>query len=186
MNIRFIEGQGADPAREARNLLARTAAIASLAGIEAPEALDTVGYKSAGHTLVIGSSEQALPWADRLAGGLNVTVLLLDADPDADQATRPPMRIYPVFAVRAVVLSGWLGAFQATWQAPKRAPEHGKFDLVLDLGAVPQIGTHQRPHGYYARPGRGCARGSRRRAAGDGRRIRKAEILQLQGAPVRP
>ena len=146
MNIRFIEGQGADPAREARNLLARTAAIASLAGIEAPEALDTVGYKSAGHTLVIGSSEQALPWADRLAGGLNVTVLLLDADGDE----KPPMRIYPVFAVRAVVLSGWLGAFQATWQAPKRAPEHGKFDLVLDLGAVPQISTHQRPHGYYA------------------------------------
>jgi ferredoxin len=144
MNIRFIEGQGADPAREARDLLARTAAIASLGSIEAPEALDTVGYKSAGHTLVIGSSEQALPWADRLAGGLNVTVLLLDTD------EKPPLRIYPVFPAGAVVLSGWLGAFQATWQAPNRAPEHGKFDLVLDLGASPQITTHQRPHGYYA------------------------------------
>jgi ferredoxin len=144
MNIRFIEGQGADPAGEARNLLARTSAMASLGTIEAPEPLDTVGYRSAGHTLVIGSSEQALPWADRLAGGLNVTVLLLDAE------EKPPLRIYPVFAARAIVLSGWLGAFQATWQAPNRAPEHGKFDLVLDLGASPQITTHQRPHGYYA------------------------------------
>jgi ferredoxin len=144
MNIRFIEGQGADPAREARDLIARAAAIASLATIEPPEALDTVGYRSAGHTLVIGSSAQALPWADRLAGGLNVTVLLLDAE------DKPPLRIYPVFPARAIVLSGWLGAFQATWQAPGRAAEHGKFDLVLDLGASPQITTHQRPHGYYA------------------------------------
>lgn len=144
MNIRFIEGQGADPEIEARNRLARTAAIAALGNIEPPEALDTVGYRSAGHTLVIGSSAQALPWADRLAAGLNVTVLLLDGE------DKPPLRIYPVFPARAIVLSGWLGAFQATWQAPGRAPEHGKFDLVLDLGASPQIATHQHPHGYYA------------------------------------
>ena len=39
MNIRFIEGQGADPAQEATNLLARAAAIASLATIEPPEPL---------------------------------------------------------------------------------------------------------------------------------------------------
>jgi ferredoxin len=154
MNIRFIEGQGADPAREARDLIARAAAIASLGTIEPPDALDTVGYRSAGHTLVIGSSEQALAWADRLAGGLNVTVLLLDEQ--RDEETRPPLRIYPVFQARAIVLTGWLGAFQATWQAPGRAPEHGKFDLVLDLGASPQITTHQRPHGYYA-PGAGEA-----------------------------
>src|SRR4051794_7301942 len=108
MNIRFIEGQGADPAGEARNLLARSAAIASLGTIAPPEALDTVGYRSTGRTLVIGNSAHALPWADRLAGGLNVTVLLLDAE------DKPPLRIYPVFPARAVVLSGWLGAFQAT------------------------------------------------------------------------
>jgi ferredoxin len=144
MNIRFIEGQGADPMQEAKNLLARAAAVASLGTIEPPEPLDTVGYRSAGHTLVIGSSVSALAWADRLAGGLNVTVLLLD------EQDKPALRIYPVFPARAIVLSGWLGAFQATWQAPGRAPEHGKFDLVLDLGATPQITTHQRPHGYYA------------------------------------
>jgi ferredoxin len=145
MNIRFIEGQGADPAREARDLIARAAAVASLGTIEAPEPLDTVGYRSGGNTLVIGSAAQALPWADRLATAMPVTVLLLDEELD-----KAPLRIYPVFPARAIVVSGWLGAFQATWQAPGRAPEHAKFDLVLDLGASPQITTHQRPHGYYA------------------------------------
>jgi ferredoxin len=145
MNIRFIEGQGADPAQEARNLLARTAAVASLATLQPPEPLDTVGYRSAGRTLVIGSAAHALPWADRLASALPVTVLLLDEGEE-----KAPLRIYPVFPARAIVLSGWLGAFHATWQAPGRAPEQDKFDLVLDLGASPQITTHQRPHGYYA------------------------------------
>jgi ferredoxin len=152
MNIRFIEGQGADPMQEAKNLLARAAAVAALGAVEPPEPLDTVGYRSAGHTLVIGSSAQALAWADRLAGGLNVTVLLLD------ELEKPALRIYPVFPARAIVLSGWLGAFQATWQSPGRAPEHGKFDLVLDLGATPQITTHQRPHGYYSPGGDDVAR----------------------------
>ena len=55
MNIRMIEGQGADPEREARDLLARQAALAALDTLEAPDALETVGYRSAGNTLVVGS-----------------------------------------------------------------------------------------------------------------------------------
>jgi ferredoxin len=151
MNIRMTEGQDAAPHREAHNLLARSAALAALETLPAPEALDTVGYRSAGNTLVIGSRADALPLADRLAGTLSVTVLLLD---DAEGA--PGLRIYPVFQARAVVLSGWLGAFEATWQAPGRAPEHARFDVVADLGASPQIRSHQHPHGYYA-PGPGLA-----------------------------
>jgi ferredoxin len=143
MNIRFIEGQGADPEQERRNALAKVAAIVALDATPVPEALSTVGYRSAGKTLVIGGAD-ALPWADRLAASLPVTVLLTDCE-DA-----PPLRIYPVFKARAIVLSGWLGAFDATWQAPGLAPEHDRFDLVLDLGASPQITAHQHPHGYYA------------------------------------
>jgi len=144
MNIRFIEGQGADPEQERRDALAKVAAIVALDAIAGPEALDTVDYRSAGKTLVIGSSFDVLPWADRLAAALPVTVLLTDCD------GKPPLRIYPVFDARAIVLSGWLGAFRVTWQAPGRAPEQGRFDLVLDLGASPQIAAHQPPHGYYA------------------------------------
>jgi hypothetical protein len=56
MNIRFIEGQGADPAREARDLLARRSAIASLGTIEPPEALDTSA-----------TAPPAIPWSSAAA-----------------------------------------------------------------------------------------------------------------------
>ena len=143
MNIRLIEGQ-LDPVQDERDLVARRAALDALAGLPEPDPLHTVGYKSAGRTLVIGARADALPWAERLAAALPVTVLLLDDD-GGDTAPR----LFPVFAARALVVTGWLGAFDATWQAPGTAPEHGRFDLVLDLGAAPQIATHQRPHGYY-------------------------------------
>ena len=147
MNIRLIEGQGValDPVQDDRDRVARNAALAALADIPAPDPLDTVGYKSAGHTLVVGTRADALPWAERLAAALPVTVLLLDDD-GSDKA----LRLYPVFAARALVVTGWLGAFDATWQTGGSQPEHARFDLVLDLGAAPQIATHQRPHGYYA------------------------------------
>jgi ferredoxin len=144
MNIRLIEGQ-LDPAQDDHDRAARRAGLAALAEIPAPDPLDTVGYKSAGHTLVIGSRADALPWAERLAAALPVTVLLLDDD----GGDKTPC-LFPVFAARALVVTGWLGAFDATWQAPGTAPEHARFDLVLDLGAAPQIATHQRPHGYFA------------------------------------
>jgi ferredoxin len=148
MNIRFIEGQGADPEQERRNALAKVAAIVALDAIAQPEAMSTVGYRSAGKTLVIGAAADVLPWADRLAAALPVTVLLTDCD--AADSKSAPLRIYPVFNARAIVLTGWLGAFEATWQAPGLAPEHDRFDLVLDLGASPQLTAHQHPHGYYA------------------------------------
>jgi ferredoxin len=155
MNIRFIEGQDADPDQEARNLLARGSALAALEAFAPAEAFDTVGYRSTGQTLIIGSPADALPWADRLSAALPVTVLLYDSDSEDAKPgdAAPALRLYSVFYARAVVLSGWLGAFKATWQAPGRAPEHGSFDLVLDLGASPQLTTHQRPYGYFA-PGR--------------------------------
>ena len=153
MNIRFIEGQGADPEQEARNLLARGSALAALEAFAPLDAFDTVGYRSGGQTLVIGSPADALPWAERLSTLLPVTVLLYDsADATQDDAA-PALRLYSVFHARAGVLSGWLGAFKASWQAPGRAPEHGSFDLVLDLGASPQLTSHQPPYGYFA-PGR--------------------------------
>jgi ferredoxin len=147
MNIRLIEGQGVppDPDQDDRDRVARSAALAALAEMPAPEALDTVGYTSAGRTLVIGARADALPWAERLAAALPVTVLLLDDD-GADKS----LRLYPVFPARALVVTGWLGAFDATWQTGGSTPEHARFDLVLDLGAAPQIATHQRPHGYFA------------------------------------
>ena len=146
MNIRFIEGQGADPEQERRNALAKVAAIVALDAQGMPDAIDSVGYRSAGKTLIVGAARDVLPQADKLATVLPVTVLLTDGA----GGERPGLRIYPVFEARALVLSGWLGAFHATWQSPGQAPRQERFDLVLDLGASPQIAAHQKPHGYHA------------------------------------
>ncbi|OON62441.1 hypothetical protein B0920_02970 [Massilia sp. KIM] len=144
MNIRLNDGAPADPLGNGRDALARSAALAALAAIPAFEAAITVGYRSAGRLLVAGPAAQALPWADRLAGALPVTAIVLDEPTDG------VARDYPVHVARALAVAGWLGAFEARWQATGQAVGQGSFDLVLDLCAARLIPSHQRPHGYYA------------------------------------
>ncbi|MCD2518519.1 4Fe-4S binding protein [Massilia sp. G4R7] len=144
MNIRFTEHPPIDPVQESRNLDARTAAISAADAIPVFEPAVTVNYQSSGRTLVVGSAVHALPWADRLAATLPVTVLLLDL-----QDTMP-LRPYPVHVARVAAVAGWLGAFEARWQAPLQPVQQGRFDLVLDLSPTRLIPSHQRPHGYYA------------------------------------
>src|SRR5690606_30483046 len=132
------------PVQEGRNTQARGAAILAADAIPVFEPAVTVDYQSSGRTLVVGSAGQALPWADRLAGALPVTVLLLDS-----QDTMP-VRPYPVQVARTVALAGWLGAFEARWQAPGQPVGQRRFDLVLDLSPSRLIASHQRPHGDYA------------------------------------
>ena len=143
MNIRFTEGQPTDPMQERRNELAKTAAILAADAIEPMEA-DSVSYRSSGKTLIVGSAADALPWADRLATVLPVTLVLTDG------AAPAGARGYPVMAARSVAAAGWLGAFEARWQDAGQEPQGGRFDLLLDLSAEPLIATHQHPHGYYA------------------------------------
>jgi ferredoxin len=154
MNTRSIDSATTDAAQEQRDLLARTAALQAMRELPEPDEVATVGYRSGGHVLVVGGTAHALPHADRLAASLPVTLLLLDADPLA-----LPARAYPVHGPRAVAVAGWLGAFEARWQAAGQVAQQGRFDLVLDLCASPLIATHQHPHGYYA-PGDGQAQRS--------------------------
>ncbi|MFC5511889.1 4Fe-4S dicluster domain-containing protein [Massilia jejuensis] len=168
MNIRFLEGQAGDPLQERRNALAKTAAILAADAVVPFEQGVAVSYRSAGRTLVVGSSLQALAWADHLSQGLPVTLLLLD---NVDVGERS----YPVFVARTVAVAGWLGAFEARWQAPGQAVEQGKFDLVLDLCPSPLITTHQNPHGYYAP---GMDESARRAAA--------AEMMEMIGDFEKP
>ncbi|SFD22246.1 4Fe-4S binding protein [Massilia yuzhufengensis] len=144
MNIRFTDAVPLDPLREGQDAQARAAAILAADAIPVFEPGVTVSYRSGGRTLVVGSAENALPWADRLAAALPVTVLLLD-----NQETMP-VRPYPVHISRTVAVAGWLGAFEARWQAPGQPLQQGRFDLVLDLAPSRLIPSHQRPHGYYA------------------------------------
>ncbi|MGJ9417631.1 4Fe-4S binding protein [Massilia sp. CMS3.1] len=168
MNIRFLEGQAGDPLQDRRNALAKTAAILAADAITAPEPGVAVSYRSAGRTLVVGSSLQALAWADQLSTALPVTLLLLD-NVDVGE------RLYPVFVARTVAVAGWLGAFETRWQAPGQPVQQGKFDLVLDLCPSPLISTHQNPHGYYA-PGMEEA----------DRRAAVAEMMEMTGDFEKP
>jgi ferredoxin len=143
MTIPPDEGRSAGPDRQRRDGLARSTALQALQAFPDIEAAVTVDYRSAGRTLVVGTAHDTLPLADRLASALPVTVLLLD-EPDG------AAHLYPVLAVRSVRLAGWLGAFEARWQAPGRPPGGGKFDLVLDLCPARLIDSHQPPHGYQA------------------------------------
>lgn len=153
MNIRFNDGAASDPVQDGRDAAARVAALQAARDFPDFEAAVTVDYRSHGRTLVVGSACDALPLADRLAGALAVTVLLLD-EPDASD--RPQPRLYPVHRAQTVAVAGWLGAFEARWRAAGQPVGEGRFDLVLDLCPARLIASHQRPHGYYA-PGDGEA-----------------------------
>jgi ferredoxin len=170
MNIRCIDAPANDPAQEQRDQLARSAALQAMHALPAADEVATVNYRSGGHVLVAGNAAHALPCADRLAASLPVTLLLTDADPGA-----LPARGYPVHGPRAVAVAGWLGAFEARWQAAGQAPQQGRFDLVLDLCASPLVATHQPPHGYYA-PGTGEA----------ARAVAMDELLQMVGDFEKP
>lgn len=143
MTIRLDDRAQADALQHRRDALARIAALDVLRAFPVIEPAATVDYRSKGRTLVVGAARDALPLADCLASALPVTVLLLD-EPDG------AAHLYPVYAVRAVALAGWLGAFEARWQAPGQPAGEGSFDLVLDLCPARLIASHQRPHGYQA------------------------------------
>jgi len=146
MNIRFTDGAPPDPVQEARDQLARQAALRAANDFPDFEPAATVDYRSHGRTLVVGAARDVLPLADQLASALAVTALLLDDADGADGAAR----LYPVHRARTVAVAGWLGAFEARWQAPGSPVGEGRFDLVLDLCPARLIATHQRPHGYQA------------------------------------
>jgi ferredoxin len=143
MNIRLNDGALGDPAQDGRDALARIAAMQAARDFPDFEAAATVDYRSRGRTLVVGAARDALPLADRLSMTLPVTVLLLDAHDGA-------ARLYPVHAAHTVALAGWLGAFEARWQAAGQPVGEGTFDLVLDLCPARLIDSHQRPNGYHA------------------------------------
>ncbi len=93
--------------------LAKTAALLADGTMPAADPVPSVAYTSRGQTLIIGSAALALPWAKRLRAHLSVSVLLNDS---AGMTSEPEPHDFPVFSGTAVEISGWLGAFDVTWQ----------------------------------------------------------------------
>ncbi len=109
VNIRESAGWSAEGERAAPKI----AALLALARLPDPEPVPLVSYQSAGQLLIIGQAEVALAWAERLTEQLRVCVLITS---DSGRADLPLERRYPVYSGRGAKVTGYLGAFEATWE----------------------------------------------------------------------
>ena len=108
LNIREAAGWSS----EGKDAGPKIAALLAAAALPEPEPVPEVTYKSGRQLLIIGPSEAAIDWAERLSGELEVRVLMTRAR----AGELPPERKYPVWSGRVTKLSGWLGAFEVEWQ----------------------------------------------------------------------
>ena len=111
--IRFVNiRETAGWSREARAATPKIAALIAMAALPDPDPVPSVSYRSQGQVLVAGPLDAALVWAEALKDKLAVTVL---ATGRANGAALPDERAYPVYSGALTALTGWLGAFEATW-----------------------------------------------------------------------
>jgi ferredoxin len=111
--IRFVnlrEAGGWSP--EARGATPKLAALLAQAALPDPEPVPSVSFRSDGQLLIVGQIDAALFWADALKDRMAVTVLVTGR---ASGRELPFDRSYPVHSGTLDGLTGWLGAFEATW-----------------------------------------------------------------------
>ena len=105
VNIRELGGWSAEKSTP------KIAALIAMAALPEAEPAPAVEFKSQGQVLVIGPAAAALDWAERLAGQLEVSVLVT-----AGGGELPLERKFPVWSGKVTGLSGWLGAFEVEWR----------------------------------------------------------------------
>ena len=110
VNIRETGGWSS----EAPSATPKMAALLAMAQLPDPPAMPGVSYRSNGATLIVGDGPAALAWAERLAGRLDVCVLMTS---NAAAAVLPAERRFPVMTGEVKRLTGWLGKFEAEWAA---------------------------------------------------------------------
>jgi ferredoxin len=108
VNIRETGGWS----RESRAATPKIAALLAMAALPEPDPVPSVSYRSQGQLLIAGPLDAALVWAEALKDKLAVTVL---ATGRTNGAAVTGERAYPVYSGKLTALSGWLGAFDATW-----------------------------------------------------------------------
>lgn len=108
VNIRETGGWG----RDAAQATPKIAALLAAAQLPLPEPVGTVGYRSAGRTLVIGDAPAASRAATLLGEELDISLLVT-----APGGELPQTHKHAVHNGRLTRLSGWLGAFEAAWES---------------------------------------------------------------------
>ena len=113
--LRFVNiRESAGWSGEAPAATPKMAALIAMAQLPDSEPSPGVSYKSGGRTLIVGEGAAAIAWGERLADQLDVCVLMTGNLADV---RLPATRRFPVLAGKATRLSGWLGAFEATWES---------------------------------------------------------------------
>ncbi|MHA2944180.1 4Fe-4S binding protein [Ralstonia mannitolilytica] len=117
VNVRETGGWSAGARRDRRGFHAKTAALLAVAGLPAPDPVPVVDYRSDGNLLIVGPAERVMPWAERLADQLSLTVLATGRDRTLGPLSVPMERRWPVHAGELVAVKGWLGAFDVQWRS---------------------------------------------------------------------
>ncbi len=105
VNVRETGGWSKD----AKGATAKLAALIAAAQLPPPEPVPTVSYRSGGRCLVIGAAAAAERAATLLGNELDVSLLIGDGGALMQSHERA------VHSGRLTQLSGWLGAFEASW-----------------------------------------------------------------------
>jgi ferredoxin len=111
VNIRETGGWSRDAAAAGPKI----AALLAAAQLPDAEPVATVTYKSAGRLLIVGALDQAEQVAALLADTLEVTIFAQGVSASAPASLPAQERKYPVVGGERLALSGWLGAFKASW-----------------------------------------------------------------------
>ena len=108
VNIRETGGWSQD----AKQASPKIAALLAAAHLPEPDPVPVVTYKSSGKLLILGPLDAAEKAAALLTDVLDVSIFAQGPG----SAGGAQERRYPVLAGRLTALSGWLGAFEVSWQ----------------------------------------------------------------------
>ena len=108
VNIRETAGWS----KESRQATPKIAALLALADLPEPEPVPSTSYRSDGQLLIAGPAEVAVQWAERLKDRLEVSVLVTSSF----GGELPAVRSYPVWSGKLESVSGYLGAFEVSWE----------------------------------------------------------------------
>jgi ferredoxin len=105
VNIREVAGW----TQEAKASGPKIAALLALADMPEAEPVPVVNYESQGRLFIIGPGSSVLPWAEKLSGSLDVSVLC------TEPGDLPLARNYPIYTGAVTKLDGYLGKFSVNW-----------------------------------------------------------------------
>ena len=124
-------------------LNAKIASLAAVSALPAFAPIASVDYISQGNLLVLADSARGAQAIDALDGRLSLAMLWTAKEV-------PPVREdAEIVRGQLLTLTGYLGAFQATFQPEIGPAQVAPFDLVLDLRREPAFKMHLPPQGYF-------------------------------------